>query len=171
MAAAHLDTLRGIAKEFDEKYKSTPTKLKLLDLFCVCALATAALQVRVHDRLRPRANLSNQGLVIVDVRPSEAARHPCSQRQPSRPCHRLLLRTHKLTGLPLRPQFVYAKLVGTFPFNAFLAGFFCCVGTFVLTLSLRMKVSASGGESGPQEFGGYALAMCTLFIASWNYIG
>jgi oligosaccharyltransferase complex subunit epsilon len=67
---------------------------------------------------------------------------------------------------------VYAKAVGTFPFNAFLAGFFCCVGSFVLTLSLRMRASESGsGSVGPNEFGGYALAMCTLFIASWNYIG
>jgi oligosaccharyltransferase complex subunit epsilon len=66
---------------------------------------------------------------------------------------------------------VYAKLVGTFPFNSFLAAFFCCVGAFVLTLSLRMKVAESGGKGGEAEFGGYALAMCTLFIASWNYIG
>ena len=75
---------------------------------------------------------------------------------------------------PLPPplsQFVYAKLVGTFPFNSFLAAFFCCVGAFVLTLSLRMKVAESGGKGGEAEFGGYALAMCTLFIASWNYIG
>jgi len=30
-------------------------------------------------------------------------------------------------------QFIYMLLVGTFPFNSFLAGFFCCVGFFVLT--------------------------------------
>ena len=60
--------------------------------------------------------------------------------------------------------------MGTFPFNAFLAGFFCCVGAFVLTVSLRIKVGESGGR-GEGEFGGYALAMCTLFIAAWNYIG
>lgn len=69
-------------------------------------------------------------------------------------------------------QFVYAKLVGTFPFNAFLAGFFCCVGTFVLTLSLRMKVAEHGSKpAAAKEFGGYALAMLTLFIAAVNYIG
>lgn len=67
---------------------------------------------------------------------------------------------------------MYAKLVGTFPFNSFLAGFFCCVGTFVLTVGLRMKVAEYGGKPGAaREFGGYALAMCTLFLASWNYIG
>lgn len=30
-------------------------------------------------------------------------------------------------------QFVYCCLVGTFPFNSFLAGFMSCVGMFVLT--------------------------------------
>ena len=30
-------------------------------------------------------------------------------------------------------QFVYLLLVGSFPFNSFLAGFFSCVGFFVLT--------------------------------------
>lgn len=34
-------------------------------------------------------------------------------------------------------QFSYAVLVGTFPFNAFLAGFFCCIGVFVLTGNLN----------------------------------
>ncbi|EFN51677.1 hypothetical protein CHLNCDRAFT_15005, partial [Chlorella variabilis] len=72
---------KDIYTSFTAAYIKTPTKLKLLDAFSCCALATALL------------------------------------------------------------QFVYAKAVGTFPFNAFLAGFFCCVGSFVLTLSLRMKVS------------------------------
>jgi hypothetical protein len=30
-------------------------------------------------------------------------------------------------------QLLYALLVGSFPFNAFLAGFFCCIGAAVLT--------------------------------------
>jgi oligosaccharyltransferase complex subunit epsilon len=30
-------------------------------------------------------------------------------------------------------QFVYCLLVGTFPFNSFLAGFISTVGTFVMT--------------------------------------
>ena len=29
-------------------------------------------------------------------------------------------------------QFVYCCIVGTFPFNSFLAGFISCVGSFVL---------------------------------------
>lgn len=43
-------------------------------------------------------------------------------------------------------QFIYCALVGTFPFNSFLAGFVCTVGVFVLggaslpppSLSLRI---------------------------------
>ncbi|KAA8491796.1 Dolichyl-diphosphooligosaccharide--protein glycosyltransferase subunit DAD1 [Porphyridium purpureum] len=38
-------------------------------------------------------------------------------------------------------QFAYCMVVGTFPFNAFLAGFISTVGTFVLTVSLRMQVN------------------------------
>lgn len=34
-----------------------------------------------------------------------------------------------------------------------------------------MKVSEGGSGSGAQEFGGYALAMLTLFLAAWNYVG
>ena len=30
-------------------------------------------------------------------------------------------------------QYLYVVAVGSFPFNAFLAGFFCCIGAFVLT--------------------------------------
>ena len=66
--------------------------------------------------------------------------------------------------------FLYAQLVGTFPFNAFLAAFFTCLGVFVLTVSLRMQVSSGSGKDGA-AFGGYALAMCTLFLSAWNYIG
>lgn len=37
-------------------------------------------------------------------------------------------------------QFIYCLIVGTFPFNAFLAGFLSTVGVFVLTVSLRMQL-------------------------------
>lgn len=36
-------------------------------------------------------------------------------------------------------QFVFAILVGNFPFNAFLGGFISTVGQFVLTVSLRLQ--------------------------------
>lgn len=38
-------------------------------------------------------------------------------------------------------QFVYMLLVGSFPFNSFLAAFMSCVGVFVLTVGLRMQVN------------------------------
>ena len=38
-------------------------------------------------------------------------------------------------------QFVYCCLVGTFPFNAFLAGFISCIGSFVLAACLRLQAS------------------------------
>ena len=69
--------------------------------------------------------------------------------------------------------FFYAKLVGSFPFNAFLAGLFASVGSFVLTVGLRMQVDPSNKEGRPleQAFAGYAFSMITLFLAAWNYIG
>ena len=33
------------------------------------------------------------------------------------------------------------------------------------------QIADAGGSGGAREFGGYALAMLTLFIATWNYIG
>ena len=40
-------------------------------------------------------------------------------------------------------------------------------------VSLRMTVSGDGAESKAPEkaFGGYALAMCVMFLAALNYIG
>ncbi|KAL6784273.1 DAD1 [Auxenochlorella protothecoides x Auxenochlorella symbiontica] len=69
-------------------------------------------------------------------------------------------------------QFVYAVLIGSFPFNAFLAGFFCCIGAFVLSVCLRMQVDPED-MSGKTEraFTEYALAMCVLFLAALNYVG
>lgn len=69
-------------------------------------------------------------------------------------------------------QSAYAFLVGSFPFNAFLAGVFCCAGTAVLTLCLRLQIS--GGQCGVSDdraFVDYALAMVVLFLACWCYIG
>lgn len=41
-------------------------------------------------------------------------------------------------------QFLYAFTMGTFPFNAFLAGFFCCIGSFVLTGKILVVLVSSG---------------------------
>lgn len=44
--------------------------------------------------------------------------------------------------LPPNAQFGYMLLVGSFPFNAFLAGFFSCVGFFSLTGKLLTPTSS-----------------------------
>lgn len=59
MSSQHLDTLKDIYTSFTAAYIKTPTKLKLLDAFSCCALATALLQVsairpvRHANRCRP----------------------------------------------------------------------------------------------------------------------
>jgi hypothetical protein len=45
-------------------------------------------------------------------------------------------------------QFAYMMLVGTFPFNSFLAGLLCSLAFFSLTGALsRLNKSSSGGFS------------------------
>lgn len=70
-------------------------------------------------------------------------------------------------------QFVYSIMVGSFPFNAFLAGMFCSVGTAVLTMCLRLQISEGyiPNTSAERAFVDYALAMSVLFLAVWCYIG
>eukprot|EP01112_Ceratiomyxa_fruticulosa_P005461 TRINITY_DN1608_c0_g1_i1.p1 TRINITY_DN1608_c0_g1~~TRINITY_DN1608_c0_g1_i1.p1 ORF type:complete len:113 (+),score=25.20 TRINITY_DN1608_c0_g1_i1:278-616(+) len=38
-------------------------------------------------------------------------------------------------------QFAYCLLITTFPFNSFLSGFISTVGTFILTVCLRIQVN------------------------------
>jgi oligosaccharyltransferase complex subunit epsilon len=69
-------------------------------------------------------------------------------------------------------QFAYAFVVGSYPFNAFLAGVFCCTGAAVLTLCLRLQISGgSSSISDERAFVDYALAMTVMFLACWCYIG
>mmetsp|Transcript_14745 Transcript_14745/g.36783 ORF Transcript_14745/g.36783 Transcript_14745/m.36783 type:complete len:111 (-) Transcript_14745:266-598(-) len=72
-------------------------------------------------------------------------------------------------------QFGYVLLVGSFPFNAFLAGFLCSLGFFALTVCLRLQADPSnkdfGGISPERAFADYVLANLVLFLVVWNYIG
>eukprot|EP00775_Hariotina_reticulata_P005971 gene5971-6210_t len=72
-------------------------------------------------------------------------------------------------------QFAYMLLVGTFPFNAFLAGLLCSLAFFSLTASLRMQSDPSNkdfeGLSPERAYADYVLANLVLFLAAWNYIG
>lgn len=58
-------------------------------------------------------------------------------------------------------QFVYVLLVGTFPFNSFLAGFLSCVTSFVLGVCLK--------KTG--EFKGFLFAHLVLHLAVLMLIG
>ncbi|EFJ42384.1 epsilon subunit of defender against death protein/oligosaccharyltransferase [Volvox carteri f. nagariensis] len=72
-------------------------------------------------------------------------------------------------------QFAYMMLVGTFPFNAFLAGFLSCIGFFALTVCLRMQVDPANkdfaGISPERAFADYCLANLVLHLVVWNYMG
>ncbi|GBF88031.1 dolichyl-diphosphooligosaccharide-glycosyltransferase subunit dad1 [Raphidocelis subcapitata] len=72
-------------------------------------------------------------------------------------------------------QFLYMLLVGTFPFNSFLAGILCSLAFFSLTVCLRMQIDPSNkdfsGISPERAFADYVLANAVLFLAVWNYMG
>ena len=45
------------------------------------------------------------------------------------------------TVLTVLAQFVYCGIVGTFPFNSFLSGFFSGMSSFALAVGLRLQVT------------------------------
>ncbi|KAL6744969.1 DAD/Ost2, partial [Haematococcus lacustris] len=72
-------------------------------------------------------------------------------------------------------QFAYVLLVGTFPFNGFLAGFLSSLGFFALTVCLRLQVDPANKDfahvSPERAFADYVLAKLVLHLVVWNYIG
>lgn len=58
-------------------------------------------------------------------------------------------------------QFIYVLLVGTFPFNSFLAGFLSCVTSFVLGVCLKYT----------GEFKGFLFGHLVLHLAVLMLIG
>ena len=78
-----------------------------------------------------------------------------------------------LTGII---QFVYCLLVGTFPFNAFLAGFISCVASFVLAANLRIQVNPENKVDFPnispeRAFADFIFAHVILHLVVVNFIG
>uniref|UniRef100_T1DJ44 Dolichyl-diphosphooligosaccharide--protein glycosyltransferase subunit DAD1 n=1 Tax=Psorophora albipes TaxID=869069 RepID=T1DJ44_9DIPT len=78
-----------------------------------------------------------------------------------------------LTGIT---QFVYCCLVGTFPFNSFLAGFICTVSCFVLGVCLRLQSNPSNklqflGISPERGFADFIFAHVILHLVVMNFIG
>ncbi|CAH0487649.1 unnamed protein product [Peronospora effusa] len=71
-------------------------------------------------------------------------------------------------------QFIYCLLVGSFPFNSFLAGFVCTVGVFVLAVSLRMQINPEnnfGDRTEQRAFADYLLCNIILFLVVFNFMG
>lgn len=73
-------------------------------------------------------------------------------------------------------QFLYCVLVGTFPFNSFLAGFISCVGSFTFGVCLRLQVdpdnkSMFGDISNERAFAEFLFAHLVLHLAVFNFIG
>ncbi|KAJ2608111.1 Dolichyl-diphosphooligosaccharide-protein glycosyltransferase subunit dad1 [Coemansia sp. RSA 1365] len=72
-------------------------------------------------------------------------------------------------------QFVYCVLVGTFPYNAFLAGFGSAIACFVFAANLRIKTNPSNlrqFESSPEgAFAEFVLCHIVLHFVVTNFLG
>lgn len=72
-------------------------------------------------------------------------------------------------------QCIYVAVVGTFPFNAFLAGILSCVGSFVLTVSLRMICNGENKDfkdvAHERAFADYVIGMLLLHLVVATFIG
>ncbi|KAK4534075.1 hypothetical protein CDCA_CDCA01G0100 [Cyanidium caldarium] len=74
----------------------------------------------------------------------------------------------------------YGMLAGTFPFNAFLSAMFCCLGSFVITVSLRMQLNPVNQAEDKHRWQqltpelayiGWTLCHLVLFLTVVNFIG
>merc|ERR1712043_156905 len=73
-------------------------------------------------------------------------------------------------------QFLYCCLVGTFPFNAFLAGFISCVGSFILGVCLRLQTNQQNKKdfediTDERAFADFIFAHIILHLVVMNFIG
>jgi len=71
-------------------------------------------------------------------------------------------------------EFAYCCLVGTFPFNSFLAGFISTVGTFILTVCLRIQAGPDSPLkkiSKERAFFDYIIANLILHLWVMNFMG
>merc|ERR1712080_375044 len=78
-----------------------------------------------------------------------------------------------LTGIA---QFIYVCLVGTFPYNSFLAGFISCVASFILGVNLRMQANPKNAIHFDQilperAFADFIFAHIILHGVVMNFIG
>merc|ERR1712080_108281 len=73
-------------------------------------------------------------------------------------------------------QFIYALIVGAFPFNSILSGFISCVGSFVLGVGLRLQTneknkSVFGRITNERAFADFIFAHIILHLVVINFIG
>ena len=73
-------------------------------------------------------------------------------------------------------QFLYALMVGSFPFNSILSGFISCVGSFVLGVGLRLQVNDQNkdifvGITNERAFADFIFAHVVLHLVVINFIG
>ncbi|KAF7488925.1 Dolichyl-diphosphooligosaccharide--protein glycosyltransferase subunit dad-1 [Sarcoptes scabiei] len=73
-------------------------------------------------------------------------------------------------------QFCYCLLVGTFPFNSFLAGFISTIASFVLGVCLRIQVNEKNKTEFLQikderAFADFIFAHIILHLVVVNFIG
>jgi oligosaccharyltransferase complex subunit epsilon len=69
-------------------------------------------------------------------------------------------------------QFAYEKLSGSFPFNSFLAGFYCCVGAAALAVALRVHITDKDERKSEERIiGEWLICNLLLFLTVFNYLG
>ncbi|KAI8370518.1 DAD/Ost2 [Radiomyces spectabilis] len=73
-------------------------------------------------------------------------------------------------------QFMYMVAAGTFPYNAFLAGFISTVGSFVLAANLRIQTNAQNTDlfksiSPERAFADFVVCSLLLHFFCVNYLG
>ena len=106
--------------------------------------------------------------------PPRSPRSPRSQDSPTSPVESYYESTDPLTqffdkyliycmlqGISI---FIYCFIMGTFPFNAFLAAFIYSVGCFVMVANLR-------NAEKPREFGEFVACILVLNAFVSNYLG
>jgi oligosaccharyltransferase complex subunit epsilon len=69
-------------------------------------------------------------------------------------------------------QYFYMKIAGNFPYNAFLAGFFCTLGTATLSSCLRMTIETKKANTSEEKAFIEYMALCLLlYLVVLNYLG
>ncbi|EFC44526.1 predicted protein [Naegleria gruberi] len=73
-------------------------------------------------------------------------------------------------------QFVYCQIVGTFPFNAMLAGFFTCICSMVFAVSLRKQLNPDTAKEFKtivleKSIADFVIISILLFFVAVSYLG